>query len=318
VFGAPPAMRVREALAAVPFIASFGHFLDETSSLADLILPDHSFLEQWSDALPESGALTAVASVAAPVMAPLHDTRATTDLLLEVGRMLSQPVALPWQTFEEMLAAAFGRLPASAEGGDAWAEAQEQGGWWGTLPAALAALAAPRAAAGTIEPAEAAVAAGDGDAAQYPLRLLPYASSAFLDGTLAHLPWLQELPDPMTSAMWSSWIEINPATAARLGVATGDLVDVASAQGTLRSAVVVTPGIAPDVVAMPVGQGHTMFTRYATGRGENPVQLLASANWAATRVAVTRAGGPDGRLILFAGGDRDHDGAHEYGHAGRG
>ncbi len=83
------------------------------------------------------------------------------------------------------------------------------------------------------------------------------------------------MPDPLTSAMWSSWVEINPATAAKLGIATGDIVEVTSPQGTLRTAAVVSPGIAPDVVAMPVGQGHTTFTRYASGRGENPVDLLA-------------------------------------------
>jgi hypothetical protein len=66
---------------------------------------------------------------------------------------------------------------------------------------------------------------------------------------------------------------------------------------------------------MPVGQGHRTFTRYASGRGENPIELLAplteeetgSLAWAATRVRVTRVGGPDGRLILFAGGMREHE-----------
>ena len=109
---------------------------------------------------------------------------------------------------------------------------------------------------------------------------------------IAHLPWLQEMPDPLTSAMWSSWVEINPATAAKLGIGDGDIVDVTSAHGTLRSPAVITPGIAPDIVAMPMGQGHTKFTRYATGRGENPAQLLAPLTepatgalaWAATRV----------------------------------
>ena len=38
----------------VPFIVSFGSFVDETSVLADLILPDHSFLESWVEAVPES------------------------------------------------------------------------------------------------------------------------------------------------------------------------------------------------------------------------------------------------------------------------
>ena len=65
---------------------------------------------------------------------------------------------------------------------------------------------------------------------------------------------------------------------------------------------------------MPAGQGHDTFTRYASKRGENPVDLLAPITvdstgapaWAATRVRVSRVGPPDGRLILFAGGMREH------------
>jgi anaerobic selenocysteine-containing dehydrogenase len=104
---------------------------------------------------------------------------------------------------------------------------------------------------------------------------LPYPSIAFLDGSLAHLPLLQELPDPLSSAMWSSWIEINMQTADRLGIQQGDVVEITSSQGSIRAAAFPSPGIAPDVVAMPVGQGHENFTRYATGRGENPIRILA-------------------------------------------
>ena len=131
VFAAPPAWRVREALLKVPFIASFGSFLDETSVLADLILPDHSFLESWTDGRPESGAATAVATLAPPAMRPLHQTRAMPDVLLQVAGRLARPLnpPLPWQTFEEMLMATFSALaPAEA---DAWTAAQQQGGWWG-------------------------------------------------------------------------------------------------------------------------------------------------------------------------------------------
>jgi hypothetical protein len=75
----------------------------------------------------------------------------------------------------------------------------------------------------------------------------------------------------------------------------------------------VTPGIAPDMVAMPAGQGHRSFTRYASGRGVSPVEVLStmtvdrvgSVAWAATRVAIQRVSGPDGRLVLFAGGNRE-------------
>ena len=100
----------------------------------------------------------------------------------------------------------------------------------------------------------------------------------------------------------------------RVGAGQGDLVDVTSSQGTVRTAVMIFPGIAPDIVAMPVGQGHETFTRYASGRGVNPIALLApiavpetgALAWAATRVKITRAGDPDRNLIMFAGEMREH------------
>jgi anaerobic selenocysteine-containing dehydrogenase len=235
-------------------------------------------------------------------------------VLIELASRLSTPVELPWASFEEMLGASFAVLPTMTEGIDTWSDAQEKGGWWGELPSGLAGAAYTRPVE-TPQPVTFAEPRFDGDAGQFPLHFLPYPSSAFLDGSLAHLPWLQEMPDPLTSAMWSSWVEINPATADRLGIAQGDIVEIASTQGTLRSAAMITPGIAPDIVAMPVGQGHRTFTRYASARGENPVELLAPITepatgalaWAATRVRVSRAGDPDGRLILFAGGLREHE-----------
>ena len=56
VYATPPGWRVKDALLKVPFVVSFASFVDDTSVLADLILPDHAFLESWTDARPESGA----------------------------------------------------------------------------------------------------------------------------------------------------------------------------------------------------------------------------------------------------------------------
>jgi anaerobic selenocysteine-containing dehydrogenase len=157
----------------------------------------------------------------------------------------------------------------------------------------------------------------DGAVNQFPFHFLPYASQQFLDGSVAHLPWLQELPDVLSTAMWTSWVEINPQTAAKLGIAAGDLVEVTSSQGSLHSPAVISPGIAPDVIAMPVGQGHQNFTRYASGRGANPITILAPVTehetgtlaWADTRVNIKKVEG-DGGLILFAGGMRENENEH--------
>lgn len=322
VFATPGAWRVRDALLKVPFIASFGSFTDDTSVLADLVLPDHSFLEAWSDARAESGASVAVATLAPPAMRPLHQTRATPDVLLEIGRRLKQPLNLPWNTFDEMLKASFGTFgtPGTPPGSpdEIWAQVQLQGGWWGEPPARPAQTRRDdgRATAGARLPSgERPVdATFDGDAGQFPFYFLPYASQALLDGSLAHLPWLQEMPDVISTAMWSTWVEINPQTAARLRIAEGDVVEIGSQHGILRAPALVSPGIAPDVIAMPVGQGHETFTRYASGRGANAIRILAPLTepetgalaWAATRVRLSRVADSDGRLILFAGSKTEH------------
>lgn len=319
VFGTPAAWRVKEALLRIPYIVSMGNFLDETSILADLILPDHSFLESWVDDVPESGTTVAMASVAPPAMRPLHLTRAMPDVLLEAGRRLRRPLSppFPWQSYEEMLQALFVALPSQTASqselpSDVWTKAQEQGGWWTGIPTRIEAPPAP-----TPRPVAAAGPEFDGLAREFPLYFLPYASQAFLDGSLAHLPWLQELPDVLSTAMWSSWIEINPQTAARLGFDQGDLIEVTSSQGKLLAPALLSPGIAPDVIAMPVGQGHQTYGRYASGRGANPISILAplvepeteALAWAATRVRAEKANGK-GDLILFAGGMREYEHRH--------
>ena len=305
VFGSPKAWRVREALESVPFIVSFGSFLDDTSVHADLILPDHSFLESWTDSLPESGSLVGVVNAAGPVMRPMYQTRATPDVLIEVAGKLKRPVTMPWMSYDEMLKASFDRL-----GEDAWSAVEKQGGWWGEPKASgaggsRATRNEQRGAPSSPEAPRYVPADFNGDPAAYPFHFLPYPSQAFNDGSAAHLPWLQEQPDPMTSAMWSSWIEINPQTAGRLNIAQGDIVEVASTQGALRAPAVISPGIAPDVVAMPVGQGHETFTRFASRRGVNPIAILAplaepetgALAWASTRVRIARVGDGDGTLI---------------------
>ncbi len=331
VFATPPAWGIRDAIERIPFITSFSSFLDETSVLADLILPDHAFLESWVDARPESGGTAAIVKVAGPVMRPLHQTRGMPDVLLEVGRRLKLSLdPLHSTTFEEMLRATVETLDtaSTAEGADRWSTAVAQGFWSVSAASAKQPLArefakapavkrnakpaARRPEVGTDEPRF------DGDPGEYPFHFLPFPSQALLDGSLAHLPWLQEMPDPLTTAMWSSWVEINPQTAARLHIAERDLVEVRSAHGAVRAPALLSPGIAPDVIAMPAGQGHATFTRYATGRGANPATILApvaeretgALAWAATRVRIARVGDGHGELILFAGATRERPDGH--------
>ncbi len=247
IFSAPPALRIREAIAKIPYIVSFGSFIDETSAQADLILPDHAPLESpGSTACPSRARSKRWSASRRPPLLPLHDTRPMPDVLLGLAHQLGGDVAkaLPWTTFDAMLRAAF--VPLRTRGGsidaktddDFWDAAQTQGGWW-SVPAGISrrpqSRCAQRAAAKQA-PMAAAAPEFAGAAGDFPFYFLPYVSQSFGDGSLAHLPWLQELPDVLTTAMWSSWVEINPKTGERLGIQQGDLVEIASQQGSVRAA----------------------------------------------------------------------------------
>jgi molybdopterin-containing oxidoreductase family iron-sulfur binding subunit len=83
-----------------------------------------------------------------------------------------------------------------------------------------------------------------------------------------------------------------------MGFRDGDLVTVTSRFGSIEAPVVTFPAIMPDVVAIPIGQGHNALGRYARNRGANPIEILApetdsaSGNLAtsATRVALAATG----------------------------
>ena len=99
----------KEALAGamkkIPFIVSFSPFLDESSAMADLVLPDHTYLERWQDDQVTHLAGFTCFSLARPASRPLHQTRDTADTVLQISQALGGTVAgsLPWKGFEDLL-----------------------------------------------------------------------------------------------------------------------------------------------------------------------------------------------------------------------
>ena len=101
----PAKERFAEAMRRIPFSVSFSPFLDESSALADLILPDHTYLERWQDDQVTHLAGFGCFSLARPAATPLHQTRNTADVLLQVARALGGGVtaSLAWEKFEDLL-----------------------------------------------------------------------------------------------------------------------------------------------------------------------------------------------------------------------
>ena len=76
------------------------------------------------------------------------------------------------------------------------------------------------------------------------------------------------------------------------------VVRVETVAGSLEASVYINPAAAPDVIAIPMGQGHRGFGRYAEDRGENVLRVLAPLTdrgtgalaWCATRARISKVG----------------------------
>jgi molybdopterin-containing oxidoreductase family iron-sulfur binding subunit len=306
VFTLPEAAGFRSALKKIPLVVNVSSFLDETASEAHLILPDHTFLESWGEYSPWEG----VHGLMQPVMRPLFETKAFGDVLLSVARQMNGEMArnFPWPSFYDYLRENWQvlqkRLAPGKEFDAFWEEALRQGGVWETVKAEPVRLS-DQLFRFRLEKQRV-----DADAAQgFHLHLYP--SLSHFDGRGANRPWLQELPDPMTQLVWDNWLEVHPETARRLGLTEGDVVEVASLHGRIEIPMHVYEGIRPDVVAVPIGQGHTTFGRYADKRGANPLALLppkaepasGGLDWFSTKVTLNRTGRSH-TFASVAGSDR--------------
>ncbi len=329
LFTLPEAEKLHSELAKVPFVASFASFLDETSVMADLILPGHVTLERWVDDVPEPGVGFPIRTVGQPVVEPRWDTRDPGDILIDTAKALGGKAseALPFENMAAAVKESFRSMHALQAGSTVDADFDAffrkvvaAGGWW-QPPAEGAGLKAESLAAARVNfvvPSQPVTArAFAGDAAQMPFMLYIYPSAAFADGRTAHLPWLQEMPDPMTTVMWGSWVEINPETAHKLEIHEGDIVTISSPRGIVELPAFLYPGLRPDVIAIPAGQGHTQFGRYAQHRGANPLRISQSALdttsgavlQTGVRVSATKTERNE-RLIRF--GASDARGHHEH------
>lgn len=272
VYGANPAFTMpqswnfAEAIKAVPTVVSFSPAVDETSRAAHFILPASTSFESWGDYSPRPG----VYGFLQPVMGTVFDTKPLGDILVSTGKKVSGDNRLPWKDFYEAQQAYWTQIWKGAgkpEGDfDAfWQKVVKQGGYW---PAASAATAAVPVSAPVFQFPEPEPKSGDG------LPLVIYPTVQFFDGRTANRMWIQEIPDPMTQVTWGGWIEIHPATAEKLGINKADLLKVSTPYGSIEIPALPIYTVPEGTAAIPIGQGHTDYGRFANELPANPFALL--------------------------------------------
>lgn len=100
------------------------------------------------------------------------------------------------------------------------------------------------------------------------------------DGQMADRPWMQELPDAMTTVVWDSWVELAESFCSKNGIERHDIVEVTVGGETIKGSAYPSPFIHPQSVGIPSGRGQAtqvideVSKLGWTPSGSNPKKLL--------------------------------------------
>lgn len=260
VYDLPGGQKLAERLRGgkAPLVVRLGTHADETAAAAQCVCPESHWLESWGDAEPVAGVL----SLCQPTIPKLGSSRSLLECLLAWSQPMTpadfDPATAAYNAVREhWQKEVFPRRPQKKQKLDAvtfWEESLRVG-----------AVAVP-SAAGEPKPVDdklvqlaklPAPATGDS------LSLVLYPKVGLLDGRAAQNPWLQELPDPVTKAVWDNYACLSPQAAERLGVRQDDLVRVTAGGASLELPVLVQPGQHDRIVAVALGYGRTGTDRFA-------------------------------------------------------
>lgn len=269
VYDAPADLQFGARLQQAPFRLHMGEYVDETAALATWHVPQHHALEAWSDLRASDG----TASIVQPLIRPLYDSHGVHELLAWLaGEQDASAYDLVRQTWQS---AATGDFEAW------WKQALHDG-----------VIAGPGAAAVSAAPQLLPMPGGDAqDTHAGGMTLVLRSDPCLWDGSFANNAWLQECPKPLTKQVWGNALALHPDDAARLGIASGDIVTIGAGDRTLDVPVLTEPGAAAGVGTLTLGGGRHSAGAIGNGVGANAYALRSADNrWRIAGVSVTRTG----------------------------
>ena len=322
VYTAPADLNFVAAMQRVPMRAHLGLYEDETAAQCHWHIPETHFLEAWSDVRSDEGTVTIIQ----PLIAPLYNGKSAHEViaaLSETGERpgydlvrahwagetgLSTQVPAPPPAPAGAAAPAVPAAPAAPGAPPApappapivaapvpvpspfdreWRKWLHDGLVPNTAftPRTVAFQAAVQAGAGAPPAGSAPAAAASG------LEVVFRADPSVYDGRFANNAWLQELPKSLTKLTWDNAALIGPATAARLALISGDIVELRQGDRSIQIPVWLAPGHAPDTLTLHLGYGRTRAGRAGNGTGfnVNPLRTMAALD-TLTGVELTKTG----------------------------
>ncbi len=252
VYDYPEAEKFFGGMKQVDMAVSFGSFHDESAKMCQYVCPDSHYLESWNDAEPVKGQFY----LAQPVINTIFDTRQVQESLLRWSGNSSgihEYIQEYWES--ELFPKQSQHLSFTAF-------------WNQSLHDGLFGMTASE----TTQPVFTAADRGPMEKPQAGKQeLVLYEKIGIGTGSQANNPWLQELPDPITKAVWDNYVCVSPSYAEEHGLQKEDVVKV---NDLFELPVIVQPGQHKETVSIAIGYGRTSAGRVADGIGQNAYPLM--------------------------------------------
>jgi len=299
VYTAPADLDFATAVQKARLCVYHGLYEDETSRFCPWTVPATHYLEAWGDAVAFDG----TASLVQPLIEPLYEgARSEIEMVAALNGRSDSGHDLVREHWRQagVLGADFERgwrralhdgvLPAAANATAAAADVATPAPDSAALRGEVVGTAGTVAAVETLDEDQAAAPGGSGGTAVLELNLRP--DPTLWDGRFANNAWLQELPKPITKLTWDNALLIGVGSAERLGLESGDLVELAWQGRTLQVPVWVVPAHADRSATLHLGFGRRRAGRVGNDTGFNAYALRTSdALWTLPAVEVRRLPG---------------------------
>jgi menaquinone reductase, molybdopterin-binding-like subunit len=247
-------------LAKVPFIVSFSSFYDETAAMADLLMPDHVYLERYED-IPVGAALAQqIIALSRPVVSAQFNTRHLGQTLITMGKAMGGSVAaaFAWKDYETCLRKTLA---------EKWNPLMRTGVW-------VKADIDPVGDSARLNGTDAPPVPAEGDASAFPLLLIPYDTIRISSESIGDAPFMIKTVADTVIKRHDGFVEIHPETAEAIGLDEGSLATLATPHGQAHVRVHLFEGIQPGVIAMATGLGHSAYDGYLAEKGVNINELI--------------------------------------------
>ncbi len=272
-YSLPGSESVKSDFAKIPFVVSFSSFMDETAMNADLILPNHIYLERYEDVAVTAGVSRPTIGLCRPAVEPQYDTQHIGDSIIQIAKAVKGSVAgaFPWEDYKTCL-----KLTLA----DKWDTLQDKGVWTAEQQSMAGDTFETQSGKFILMNGDigAIYMAGDvtpeGDSAAFPLVLMPYDSIRLASRYIGDTPFMIKTVSDTVIRGQDGFVDVNPETAKKLGLADGQHATLTTALGAAKVRVHHEEGIRPGVVAMPRGLGHTAYDGFLAGKGVNVNQLI--------------------------------------------